>query len=936
MTRQNVPLHTFNRGRISTLALARTDLDRTRMSAEIQTNWMPRTLGSMMLRPGLGYINETYNNLRCRMAPFVFRATDTAMMEFTSTRIRFYINPPYTTSTNGGLMTRSFVKSSATNGTFSSSLTGWTDADDSGSSSIWVTGNYMGLAGTKYKTARRRQEIAVPATDTNVEHGIRITVERGKPKVKIGSAAGNDDYVVETELRPGTYSFCLVPSSNIHVEFSANTEYLSLVKSIAIESTNVGLSETGVVSLPAPWGESDLDNLRWEQSGDVLFLACGSTVPQQRIERYGAGSSTGSWAIVDYVTEDGPFGNINTGSKRINPSGLSGDITLQASEPLFHKTKHVGALFRLTSVGQDVQTNITGSDQWSDDIRVSGVGSGRQFSILITQSTGFTSTIRVQRSVGETGSWSNVSGLSYTSTQDTTYTDSLDNQIAFYRIGAGSTDYTDGTAHVELSYSAGGITGVAKIVAVTSSTNTDSTAASAIVLNNLGSTAATDLWSEGDWSILRGYPSAVAFHEGRLWWAGKSKIWGSVSDAYESFDPDTEGDSGPINRSIGFGPVDKIQWMTSLGRLIIGTGGNEIQVKTGTLDDPITPTNFNLRAVSNQGSANVQAVTIDNRALFTQRGGTRAMETAYSGNSLDYETADRTVLIPEMGNPSFTKMAVQRQPDTRLHCVRGSTDGTVAVLVSDPAEDVTCWVDINTGDADGVNGVVEDVVVLPGIGEDSVFYQVKREINGSTHRFIEKWAKESEAVGGPITKLVDSHIVQESTATTLVTGLDHLIGETVAAWGGTGKDLGTYTVVASSSGSTQGQITLSEASTSTVVGLPYTAWFKSVKLAYAAQMGTALTQKKRVNHLGLIAQNLHARGLQFGPATSTSIYGFDNLPPVESSAVSTDTVYSAYDETPIPFPGTYDTDSRIVLKAASPRPATVLGAIIDIETKEKV
>jgi hypothetical protein len=33
--------------------------------------------------------------------------------------------------------------------------------------------------------------------------------------------------------------------------------------------------------------------------------------------------------------------------------------------------------------------------------------------------------------------------------------------------------------------------------------------------------------------------------------------------------------------------------------------------------------------------------------------------------------------------------------------------------------------------------------------------------------------------------------------------------------------------------------------------LPYTGQFKSAKLAYAAQMGTALNQKKKVNRVGL-------------------------------------------------------------------------------------
>lgn len=56
MPRNNVPLLAFNRGIISPLALARTDIERLALSAEVQTNWMPRLLSSMMLRPGLGYI----------------------------------------------------------------------------------------------------------------------------------------------------------------------------------------------------------------------------------------------------------------------------------------------------------------------------------------------------------------------------------------------------------------------------------------------------------------------------------------------------------------------------------------------------------------------------------------------------------------------------------------------------------------------------------------------------------------------------------------------------------------------------------------------------------------------------------------------------------------------------------------------------------------
>ena len=64
MPREITSLQAFNRGKISKLGLARTDLDRTRLSAEEQNNYVPRVLGSMMLRPGLGYIDNTYSDLK--------------------------------------------------------------------------------------------------------------------------------------------------------------------------------------------------------------------------------------------------------------------------------------------------------------------------------------------------------------------------------------------------------------------------------------------------------------------------------------------------------------------------------------------------------------------------------------------------------------------------------------------------------------------------------------------------------------------------------------------------------------------------------------------------------------------------------------------------------------------------------------------------------
>jgi len=63
MARDIVPIHAFNRGIISARGLGRTDLrQRVGLSAEIQTNYIPRTLGSMTIRPGWEYIAGSNNN----------------------------------------------------------------------------------------------------------------------------------------------------------------------------------------------------------------------------------------------------------------------------------------------------------------------------------------------------------------------------------------------------------------------------------------------------------------------------------------------------------------------------------------------------------------------------------------------------------------------------------------------------------------------------------------------------------------------------------------------------------------------------------------------------------------------------------------------------------------------------------------------------------
>lgn len=1023
--------YAFNRGIISPLGLARFDLKRLALSAQVMTNWMCRTLGSMMLRPGTQFIDDTFNDSKAVHIPFIFSISDTAIIELTNNLMRVRVAE--------AIITRGSVATAVTNGAFSTDLSSWTDSDDSGGVSQWVTGSFMGLTGNGTARAVRQQTVTVASGDRNHEHALRIIITKGYVTLRVGTTAGDDTYVRNTTLSVGVHSLAFTPTGNFSIQFSASTRYQSLVKSCVVESA-------GAMTLVTPWPTSMLGYLRWDESADVVFVTSDGSVQQQRIER----RSTRSWSIVNYYADDGPFLNQNLDTSiLLSSSALNGDVTLTSNRPFF-KPGHAGALFKLTSqTGSSVNNVVAGNQQWSDSILVTGVStnSGRALTVNIAGS--WAGTIKLQYSVGAPGAWVN-SGQSWTGNINTVFNDGFDNQSIYYRIGF-DTGYSSGSAVVTLSFSsASTVPGIVRIDTVGSSVSCSAhvlsplsgltslpgaeaagnftfaanpTAGDTILLNGVtwtfvasgatthqtniqGSLAdtltqlATDLsgvgsplnvatysstatqleivyntvgtvgnaytlasgalnsvpsgptlsggigattgvgtsiWSEGLWSGVQGFPTVCCLYEGRFWQLGNDYISGSVSDAYASYDATVPGDSAPIVRTIGQGPVSVINWALGLQRLLVGCDGNEQSVRSDSLDTPLTPTNFNVKSPSTRGSAAVAAVKVDTNGLYVQRGdpalgnvaGDRLIQIAYQGvyAIVDYTTSDMSEFAPELVAVGITKIAVQRKIDTRVHCLL--LDGTVAVMIYDPLENERGWLLVTT------DGMVEDIFVMPGGTEDKVYYVVNRTINGVTKRYLERWAMESECIGGTISKCADSHTVITNGSPSTSISVPHLAGKNVTVWAD-GKDVGTdetdplnpvqtYTLDSS------GNATLAVAATNVVVGLYYDAKWQSVKLTQTLRNGTSINDIRSIDTIGVVLANTHYQGLRYGS-------DFDNLQPlplVEQGQVTpADTVWSAYDNEPFTFDGLWETDSRLCLLAASPRPCTILSSNIGMQTSE--
>lgn len=885
MGRLNTSLLAFNRGVISPLALARVDLDRLRLSAETQTNWVPRVLGSMTFRPGTEYLGSTRSNATAIGIPFIFSKDETAIIEMTSQKMRVWVDDE--------LVTRPSVSTAVTNGTFATDLSGWTDDDEDALTTFsFYSSGQLHQTGNGVDSAILYQEVTVGSSDQNVEHALRVVVDEGPVVFAVGTSAGDTTYI-SAVLNKGTHSLTFTPTGNFFIQFSSPLEYTTKIDSVTVESS-------GVLELDTVWEASDLASLRYAQSADIIFLACYGKAPYQ-IER----RSQTAWSIVEYQTSSGPYGNINVSPITLRASATTGDIALLSSKGYF-TSDHVGMLFKLISNGQYVTASIDAENEFTNSILVTGAASVRGFAVVIEGTGAFTATITLQRSVDET-SWTDVG--TYTADSAETFNDQLENIELYYRIGVKTGDYTSGTIAVSLSFGLGNISGIARVTSINSSTS-----ANADVLKTMGNIEATDNWYASQWSPNQGYPSAVSFHEGRLWFAGKGKIWGSVSDQFNNFDNDVEGDSGTINRNIGYRSVDDINWLMSLRSLFLGSSSAELDARSNSFEEPLTPTNFNIKAASNKGSSGANSVIEDERGIYVQAGRTKAYQLQYDLEKSGYLSQDISLLSPEILQPGVVRVAIQGQPDSRVHFVR--SDGKVAILVKDEAENVLAWILYET------DGEVEDVVILPGDIEDNVYYFVKRTINGSTVRYLEKWAKESEARGGATNKVADSFLYYSGASTSTITGLDHLEGETVVAWGN-GEPLGSFTV-------SSGSITLSSAVTTCCVGLGYSGDYKSAKLAYASDLGTALGQTKKVHQIGLIARDIHREGITIG-SNFTTMY---ELPKVSGFQV-VDPMMEEIDEPTFPFGGHWDTDSRVCIRGQAPYPATLLALVLSIETNDK-
>ena len=351
--------------------------------------------------------------------------------------------------------------------------------------------------------------------------------------------------------------------------------------------------------------EEELFDIQYVQEADVMYLVDGNDPPQKlsRVDH-------NDWDIEDMNFTTGPFLNENISTTTVEPNGLTGTITITASDDIFYEG-HEGALWKIGYRRTDNPlVGTLDATESSTTIEVDG-------SYYYNIQGKWEGDVILEKSYDAGVTYETV----YPRYNDSTavnedFDDSEPDEDVIYRVSM--ENYVSGKAEYYLRVAENTNYGIVRIVSYVDPNEVTATVLSELEDANSGTT----LWSEGAWSDYRGWPQTIEFYEQRLMFGGSTSypqtIWTSktasgASDDYENMTAGPDADDALIYVLPGQNPL---QWMKAQTQLLIGTLAGV--GRWGSADDEtaITPTNpTNYREQARHGSAFIQSVVVGDAVL---------------------------------------------------------------------------------------------------------------------------------------------------------------------------------------------------------------------------------------------------------------------------------------------------------------------------------
>ena len=883
----------FTAGQLSPRLFGRVDLSKYANGAAEITNLIVQPHGGVTRRPGTKFINEVKtSSAKTRLLPFEFSTVQAYCVEAGNQYFRFFKDQGVILEAN-------------------KTISGLTKAN--------------------------------PGVVTATSHGFS-----NGDLVFISSVGGmtevNNKYFKVANKGTNTFELQDVDGNNVNT--SGFTTYTS------------GGTAARVVEIATPYATADLFSIQYAQTADVMYLVHPSYAPR-KLSR----TSHTNWTLTEVDLQDGPYLDENITTTTLDSDGTTGSVTITASAVT---GINGGDGFLSTDVGRLIRIGHQASE-WAGSTSFS-VGDIRRNSGNVYEC------IKAGTSASSGGPSGELDSI-------------VDGSVSWKFID-------DGGIHH----------GNATITAVNSTTEVDAT-----VNKNFAAHTAETRWSLGAFSDTTGFPSAVAFFEQRLFFAGTTEqpqtIFASRSGDFENFSPSAL-DDGAITVTIATDQVNSIRWLSPGQKMAIGTAGGEFTFSSSGNEEAVTPTNLRVLRQGTRGVHSTRPIRIDNRVLFIQFHQRKLRELAFDFASDSFVSPDLTILSENVSGDGLVEMTFQQEPDSVIWAARD--DGRLAGLTYLRDQEVVAWHEhviggnisssfnsassvasnqitisshgYSTGDAvvyDAAGGEVvggltdgetyfvfvvdsntislaasvaqseigavitltdassastqflkqdakvETVTSIPGTNEDELWMIVQRTVNGVTRRYVEVLTTKFDTFRGS-TKVgsvfVDSSLTYNGTATSTLSGLDHLEAETVSI-------LGDGSVHADRAVSSGAITSISPTVTRASVGLPYTSTLKTLRPEKGGDDGSAQGRPKRVFETTF--RFLDTLGAEYAPGTSTS---FDTVQFREGSTpMDISPALFSGDKT-VQFHGSWETEGQVQVRQTQPLPFELTSIVTRIVT----
>jgi len=410
------------------------------------------------------------------------------------------------------------------------------------------------------------------------------------------------------------------------------------------------------------------------------------------------------------------------------------------------------------------------------------------------------------------------------------------------------------------------------------------------------------------------YPNATTYHEQRRWFAGTNEkpqvVWATRTGTESNLTSSLPArDADGLELRVASMQNNQIRHLVPLADLIALTAGGEFRLFSDNAP-AITPTSVSIKPQGYSGANNVQPVVSSGSVLYVQAQGSRIRELAYNWESNAYRTVDVSIMAPHRFNGyTVAQLAYVRAPEPTLWAVRN--DGVLLGMTYVPDQQVYGW------HAHDTDGAFESVCVVAEDNEDVLYAVVNRSVNGRTVRYIERlrtriFTQLEDAF------FVDSGLTYAGTATTTISGLYHLEGETV--------DILADGAVEPRQTVSGGQITLTTAASTVHIGLPITADLRTLPLAIEGAQASGQGTVKNINKVHLrVSQSSVVKA---GPT-------FDRLREYPARAV-TDPYGSPpalrEGELALSIDPSWNQDAALCIRQDLPLPLTVLSMTLELQS----